>query len=453
MSTPLPHIKVSQNPHFLVTEFDTPFFWLGDTAWELFHRLDREEAHLYFETRQRQRFTVVKAVVLAEFDGLTVPNAYDELPLIDQDPTKPNEAYFRLVDEYLDLATAHGLYVGLLPTWGDKVTPLWGAGPQVFNEENAHHFGYFLGNRYKNRTNILWVIGGDRPPVYTTDEYRHAKSNGDDRRIWRALAAGIDEATSGQEFMTFHPPGGRSTSAWLHNESWLDMNMMQSGHGSGRDVPVWQMIEHDYQLEPAKPTLDGEPNYEDHPVNPWPTWNPNNGYYRDYDVRKQSYRSVFAGGCGVTYGHHAVWQFYDPAKREVVNHADRPWQQAIERPAANQMQHLRTLIESRPFLTRIPDQSMVVSAIGSSTDHICATRDGAGSYAFVYIPSYQSVTIDPQSLGGYQVRAWWFNPRTGVANLIGEFPKLNLTFTTPIDGPDWVLILDDASELFNAPGE
>ena len=122
--------------------------------------------------------------------------------------------------------------------------------------------------------------------------------------------------------MTYHPWGGHSSSEWLHEEDWLDVNMMQSGHGGGHDVPVWDMIAHDYALKPTKPTLDGEPNYEDHPVSPWPKWDPANGYYRDHDVRKQLYRSVFAGACGVTYGHHSMWQFYEPP-RQMVLFADR----------------------------------------------------------------------------------------------------------------------------------
>src|SRR5690606_6208486 len=149
---------------------------------------------------------------------------------------------------------------------------------------------------------------------------------------------------------TYHPNGRQTSSTWLHNEDWLDFNMMQSGHGSGRDTAVWDMISADYALEPPKPTLDGEPNYEYHPVNPWPKWDSSNGYYRDYEFRKQLYRSVFAGGCGVTYGHHSVWQFYAPP-RAPHNHAECTWYEAIERPGANQVQFLRYLIESRPQLT------------------------------------------------------------------------------------------------------
>lgn len=439
-----PRIRVSDNGRFLVTERGAPFFWLADTGWELFHRLTREEAAHYFATRRRQRFNVIQAVALAEFDGLHTPNAYGETPLIDDDPTRPNEAYFAYVDELIQLAAAHELYIGLLPTWGDKVNRnQWGVGPVVFTPENAKHYGRFLGARYGGQRNVLWILGGDRPAVHEANDYRP---------LWRAMAAGIDEGAGVRTLKSYHPNGRHASSMWLHEESWLDFNMMQSGHGSGRDAPVWEQIERDYNLQPAKPTLDGEPNYEDHPVNPWPQWSPANGYYRAYDVRKQSYRSVFAGGCGVTYGHHAVWQFFAPP-RPAINHADRPWPEAIERPGANQMQYLRALMESRPFVERVPDQALLVTLAGAAESHIRATRAADGSYALVYLPVREAVTINLERLTGRGMVAWWYNPRTGEATAIGQVHAMGkASFTPPVDGPDWVLVLDDPAREFSPPG-
>ena len=199
--------------------------------------------------------------------------------------------------------------------------------------------------------------------------------------------------------------------------------------------------------------LDGEPNYEDHPVKPWPTWDPANGYYRDHDVRKQLYRSVFAGACGVTYGHHSMWQFYDPAKRELVNHADRSWQAALDRPGAWQAGYLPRLMLSRPYLTRIPDQTVLGYAPQGRHEHMRALRDAEGRWVMVYTPIYQPVIVRMDALRGAVARAWWFNPRTGVANEIGTFPvQGEQTFIPPADGPDWVLVVDDAAQGFGAPG-
>jgi len=148
----LSRLTVSPNRRFLVHADGSPFFWLGDTAWELFHRLTREEADFYLQKRAGQGFTVIQAVVLAELDGLRVPNAHGEIPLEHLDPTQPREAYFRHVDWVIRRAAELGLYVGLLPTWGDKVNQRydWAKGPEIFNETNARAYGKFLGTRYRD---------------------------------------------------------------------------------------------------------------------------------------------------------------------------------------------------------------------------------------------------------------------------------------------------------------
>jgi len=111
----LPRLKVSENHRFLVTESGRPFYWQGDTAWELFHRLNREEADIYLRNRADRRYTVIQAVALAELDGLNDPNAYGEKPLINNDPTQPNEAYFQHVDWIVKRANELGIYVGFCP--------------------------------------------------------------------------------------------------------------------------------------------------------------------------------------------------------------------------------------------------------------------------------------------------------------------------------------------------
>src|SRR5690606_27762023 len=173
------------------------------------------------------------------------------------DPTRPNEKYFELIDIVVDLARQRQLVLGLLPTWGDKVTKLWGRGPVVFNEENARTYGLWLGHRYHAAPNLIWILGGDRPPQ--SDEHAALP-------IWRAMAAGIREGTGGRALITYHTSGGeRSTSQFIHQEPWLYINMMQSGHGDGPDQPVWNWITRDYALTPMKPTRDSEINYGDHP--------------------------------------------------------------------------------------------------------------------------------------------------------------------------------------------
>lgn len=104
-----PRLQVSENRRYLVREGGKPFFWLGDTAWELFHRLSQENAEKYLRDRAAKGYTVIQAVALAERDGLADPNANGHKPLYDNDPVRPNEDYFKHVDWIVAKANRLGL--------------------------------------------------------------------------------------------------------------------------------------------------------------------------------------------------------------------------------------------------------------------------------------------------------------------------------------------------------
>jgi hypothetical protein len=428
-------LKVSDNRRFLVHEDGAPFFYLGDTAWELFHRCNRSEALTYLQDRAAKRFTVIQAVALAEFGGLVEPNPYGELPLHNNDPTKVNAAYFEHVDFVVDAAEALGLYIGMLPTWGDKWNRKWGQGPEIFTPENARAYGLFLGQRYRNRA-VIWILGGDRP--VEADAHR---------AIIGSMAAGLREGDSGQHLITFHPTGGQTSAKDFHVAPWLDFNMWQSGHG--RNAENYKCIAADYALTPLKPCMDAEPGYEDHPAG----FNLDNGYLDEYDVRKSAYWALFAGAHGHTYGCHDIWQMLQPG-RAAITVARRFWHEALHLPGAGQMRHARALLESRPFLTRVPDQTLVTSDHGAGTHHVQSTRDAEGGYALVYIPSGKPVEIDSGHLKAATLVAWWYDPRIGTAHRIGELPGGGKhEFTPPSGGPDWVLVLDDKARRFPIPGQ
>ena len=101
---------------------------------------------------------------------------------------------------------------------------------------------------------------------------------------------------------------------------------------------------------------------------------------------------------------------------------------------------------------RIPDASVIVGDPGKGEPHINATRDRNGSYAMVYLPHGQSVTVNLAKISGTSTIAWWFAPETGKATkLKGRFATSGQqTFTPPSNGSenDWVLVLDDASQGF-----
>ncbi|MGM0376836.1 MAG: putative collagen-binding domain-containing protein, partial [Bacteroidota bacterium] len=177
-------------------------------------------------------------------------------------------------------------------------------------------------------------------------------------------------------------------------------------------------------------------------------------YFRDYDVRKQLYRSVFAGACGVTYGHQAIRQFYSP-RVAPAGYPDRYWTEALDRPGAFQAGYLKRLILSRPPLNRIPDQSIIASGQGEKGEHIIAFRDTDNSYGMVYLPVGKKIEVNASWLNADKLKAWWFNPRNGETHKIGIFDRINsLSFDPPSRGieNDWVLVLEDADKNWSAPG-
>lgn len=433
-------LKVSENHRYLVHSDGSPFFWLGDTAWELFHRLNREEADLYLKHRSDQGFTVVQAVALAEIDGLNTPNALGAVPLKDNDPAKPNEAYFKHMDYVIDKAAEYGIVIALLPTWGDKVfQDKWGKGPEIFNISNAAAYGEWIGARYKNRENVVWVLGGDRTP----------RNDSDDLKIWRLMAEGVMRGAGGPDkaLASFHPQpnalnmGGSSN--WFHNDDWLDFNMLQNGHC--RDEINYDKVSFVYNRKPAKPVIDAEPIYEDHPV----CFNAADlGTSNAYDVRKYAYLDLFAGAFGHTYGCHDIWQMYSAA-REPLNGPHMFWQQAMDLPGAVQMKFVRGLMESRPMLDRIPDQSLVDENNNGAATRVQATR--GKDYAFIYVSTGTAVTVNAGKITGKQFAAHWYDPRKGEAIKIGIFQNQGKhQFKSPSSGygKDWVLILDDAEKKY-----
>lgn len=401
---------------------------------------------MYLRNRSELQFNVIQAVALAELNGLEKENAYGRKPLLkndqgEYDPTLPDVAgpysYWDHVDRVIDMAESFGIYIALLPTWGDKFHLMWGKGPDIFDSNNAYIYGKWLGERYKNRKNIIWVMNGDRPLTKS----RHFE-------VIQSMAKGIREGDGNQHLMTFHPVGGQSSSYHVHEEEWLDFNMIQSGHGN-RILKNYELVKKDYDHPLVKPTFDAEPCYEDHPI----SFNPENGYFDEADVRQAAYYGVFSGGFGHTYGHHSIWsmssgqyrsvEFSEPGAYFIMS-----WKDALNRPGAAQMQYLRRLIESAgDFEARIPDQGMLVKN-ETGSNYAVATR--GADYALIYTPNGLRLDVVMGRINGSRVKASWYNPRNGTESDMGEFPNSGEQLFIPPSsgrGQDWVLVLKSKMEL------
>lgn len=437
ISSQAQQLRVSDNQQYLMSSEGEPFFWLGDTAWELFHRLNREEADQYLEDRAAKGFTVIQAVALAELSGLDVPNPYGEVPLIDQDPAKPNEKYFEHVDYIVNKANALGMMVGLLPSWGDKFNKKWGDGPEVFTPENARLYAEFLGNRYSDKS-IVWVLGGDRNPE---DE--------EDYAIIRAMAAGLKSIHGGTQLMTYHPQGGSNSAELFPDEDWLDFHLFQSGH-SNRNAPNYDFNIHNLQLKPLKPTIDGEPRYEDHPVD----WKPDSlGWFDAFDVRQAAYWSLLSGAAGHTYGNHNIWQMWEEG-RHPVSWARTNWKEALHHEGSTQMGYMKKLFEARPWYSLQPDQSLILNKNSEGNTYQMAAIAEDKSFALFYTPYGKALSVDLSNINGREVRAWWYNPRDGRVLSIGDYSEKKLVEFKPHAsgrGSDWLLVLDNKEEDLRMP--
>lgn len=418
-------LSVSRDGRYLVHADGSPFFYLADTAWELFHRLDLSEIEFYLDNRRAKGFTVIQAVILAELDGLNTPNKNGDVPFIDNDPTRPNEAYFQWIDQVIRLAGSKGLYIGLLPTWGDKVDKQWGVGPVIFNGQNAKAYGRWLGERYNNSPNILWIIGGDRmggDPNYP---------------VWDAMARGIRE-TDENHLITFHPSGESSSGQWFHHCEWLDFNMAQTGHCQTNYDIYERLLVTDYNRTPVKPCLDGEPRYENHPI----CWKPDTlGWFDDSDIRKSLYWSLFSGACGYTYGCHDIWQMltqqYSPQ-----GYARGNWKESMDLPGAFDLLYARQLLESYSWENRKPIQQIILSPNESPENKTVAL--GGEGYVFVYFPQGEPVEMDfSKQYASSSYTFTWMNPRNGETIQKGSIQNARRTVTPPTHGKgqDWVLIV------------
>ena len=424
-------LKISPNRRHLLDSDGAPFFYLADTAWRLLYRLDKAEADHYLRDRAGKGFNAIQMVV---FDIRYQPNRFGQAPYEDNDPLRPNESFFEHLDWVVRRCEELGMYAVLLPNWGYIVTARSPGGEHFLecplaDESNAYAQGNFLGRRYRGRS-VIWMLGGDQP--------EHGKAE-----VFRLQAAGIADGDGGEGLITYHPCGQASSSRWFHNADWCDFNSIQSGHLL--DNPNWRMIEHDWSLDPPKPTLDSEPMYENMPQ-----------FLRDFYpradawlVRKQAYWAAFSGACGHTYGCNDVFMFWRPGGPEPTFGANLPWPIALQLPGSHQIGYLRELLEGIPeYASRIPDNDLIVRTDrAADAGHVCATSSADRGLVLCYTSHGHGFTIDMEILPAERLKARWFDPRAGEYQDPEMIPgRAFHTFIPPKtgDGYDWVLRLEPA---------
>lgn len=438
-------LKVSENGEYLMFSNGQPFFWTGNTAWLLPQRLNRDEAAFFLSRCASAGYNVVQIQVLNDMPSYNVYGQMSSDEAFDlSNVEKPGVyGYWDHVDYIIETAAKHGIYVGMVCVWGSMVKD------GRMDVQKAKTYGTFLANRYKDKKNIVWIMGGDIQGSIHTE-------------VWDTLANTI-KSIDKEHLMTFHPRGRHTSASWFNDRDWLDFNMFQSGHRrywqrmGNKDYPItegteednWMYVDSTRKYKPTKPVLDGEPSYEDIPQGlhfaDEPLWTA-------ADVRRYAYWAVFAGACGHTYGHNAVMQFVKPGigGAYFADGTKKPWYAALDDPGFNQMVFLKELILTFPYFVRKADQS-VIHNNGTQYDRLIATR--GNDYLLVYNYTGREMTVDLQAIEGKEKNVWWMSPTDGTLTYLGKFDSKQTTFRyhpTDRTDTDGVLIIVDSNKDYIA---
>ncbi len=436
---------MSANQRYLQHENGQPFFWLGETAWLMPQHLDRGEVGYYLKMARKAGYNMVQIQVL---NGVPSYNIYGQQSNPfgwDMSRADPDGvySYWDHIDFIIDIAERNGIYIGMVNVWGGLVK----AG--LINEEQAAAYGEFLARRYKDKPNIIWILGGD--------------IQGDIHpEVWQAMGKAIKNIDK-NHLMTYHPRGRYTSARWWSNAEWIDFHMYQSGHRrygqrmGNADYPipdnteedVWMYVDSTWAYKPMRPVLDDEPSYEAIPKG---LHDAAEGRWTAADVRRYAYWDVFAGCCGHTYGHNSIMQFIKPGYGTGYGRdgEEKMWYEAINDPGFNQMHWLKDLMLALPYFDRVPDQSVILGKNGERYDRLIATC--GKDYILVYNYTSRYMNISLKSISGNKKRLWWMDAATGTLTYLGETDATSFAYTPPkgAEGEvkDGVLIAIDASKNY-----
>lgn len=403
-------LKISQNARYLVDQNEKPFFMNGDTPWSLAVTLKQDEVVSYLEQRSRQGFNAIIINLIEHYFG-GPSNAYGELPFTTPgDFSTPNEKYFAHADWIINKAAEQGMLVVLTPAYLGFLCAEQGWCQEMLasGPEKCREYGRFLGNRYKDFNNIIWMHGGDAEAGRAMNELR-------------AIEEGIAEVDT-VHLRTAHCSRQKS-GLDCYDEPWLDINTTYSDCSQ---TPA--RIFDDYHRSRSMPFFYIEGTYE------------NEGASQKC-LRSQAYWTILGGGSGHFFGNNPIWFLGDG------------WNEALNSDGAQSMLYMRALFQSREWHKLIPDyqHELIISGYGdlNSNDYVSSAITSDGNTAISYLPSGNAVRVDLQKLSGSKIRAWWYDPATGFVNEIGDFFSDSIAAFTPPSSDDWILVLDNAG--FNLP--
>jgi hypothetical protein len=462
---PLFPIKASSNGKYLVDQNNKPFRIQGEAAWSLIANLTYAEADAYLSNRRAKGFNSVLVELMehkvarggkgASLSGVPT-NRNGDLPFTGRegggaydgtwgtaDFSTPNESYFAFADSIIDLAAKKGMLVNLAPMflgYSGRNVGWWADLTNRVNSETvAYNFGAYVGRRYRNNRNIIWIIGGDYfPPTGSEGEARLLKflegiKSGGATQMW---SGDWDAPCLSTDEPVFAPL--------------MDMNAIYSYGPAGRAGATYPEARRGFAYSPTRPAYLKETEYEDEG---WSLADPS-------VVRMAAYDAILEGAtAGGFFGNRDVWKFgtdqwwWDPDEN---GHGS--WVTAMESPGSFDFTFLGRLLDSVSWYDLIPSglsgfKQLVTAGQGNygTRDYVTAAATSDGSILLAYVPSSRkgatTITVDMTALRG-SVQASWFDPTAGTYTGIGEgtFPNVaTRAFTSPGMNSrrdfDWVLVL------------
>jgi hypothetical protein len=404
-------LKVKENGRYLMNG-NTPFFWMGDTAWLLFQKLNLEEARIYLKNRKEKGFNIILADFIHNEDQT---NLSGSRAMIENEFGKPDLEgdYWSHVDQVIHMAEEMGLYMGILPVWGSSIIK-----GGALNMNNVDTYVHFIAERYQDYPNLVWILGGD--------------VRGDVNEAVVDRMGELLRKLNPDKLIGYHPFGRTSSSIWHHNKRWLDFNMFQSGHrrydqaclGAWDDNAVkeeyygedsWRYVQRDYAKLPPKPTIDGEPSYEHILQGLHDETQP---YWQPADVRRYAYWSVFAGAFGHTYGDNSIMQFFREGEKKGAFGVKDTWETGLHHPGSSHMSHLCRLMSGVDFTRGHAAEDLLVGEQQEKYEYLSIFA--GENFIFCYNYSGKPFTLKLSEYQDKIMEAYWLDPETGIKSFIGE---------------------------------
>jgi hypothetical protein len=429
-------LKISADGRHLVDQNEVPFFINGDTPWSLIGQVSYEDAVLYIDDAAARRFnSLIVTLVESHYAANAPANYYNVQPYTTPGRfTTPNEAYFAHADRVINYAASKGIQIILAPNYlGCCNDGYWDELNTLNTEADARWFGEWVGNRYRNFPNLMYVWVNDTNPCGVNDDRQSCTM----KNKIAAMASGV-KSRDPNHLHTVHlspenSPLEHFSTTTPYNGFTVDINATYTYN------PVQGKVLQDYNRSPAVPFFLFETHYE----RDWNNAPPS-------QIRNQAYTAILSGAGGHHYGNNPIWNMGGPSNNYWG------WKDHLNDEGRADMVHVRNLFESRVWYNLVPDQShqTLTAGYGSETgyDYAAAARTADGSTVIAYLPFRKQITVDMSQLSGSEVKAWWFNPRDGSAQWIATYPTSGSRTFTPTSDGDWVLVLDDASKSLPPPG-